>query len=354
LLASATDSLTRRDLVAYLRGLLAQTAELDDRSLIVRRLVAGGLKVKARFTDEGLAAHYCRRLGGRLLPDQAETDIRIDVIETSRLGWPAPAAWSDTTYDEDYFDLRLEEAGLRGVYPYQPRLWQMFDRAGRRGLQFAGSPDDLPVWDPGAPLRLPLHWGALELGRRRLVHAAVVGEGEDGVLLAGPGGAGKSGTTLAAIAHGLDTVGDDYVMIELGAESTAWSVYRLLKQDLRGIERIPGLRDRLGPLRLNWQSKAELDPEEVFPGSFLERMRLRAIVVPRIGGGSVSRLEPIRRGEAIEVVTRSTISQLPGEKRAAVALFTGLAARMPAYRLHLSSDGAEIAETLRGLVRGLR
>jgi hypothetical protein len=353
-LANAPESLTRHDVVAYLRGMLARTAALDDPSLVVRTLLAGGLRVRARFSDPALAAHYCRRLGERMLPDGAETDIRIDILETGRLGWPDPASWADTTYDEDYFELRLAEAGLRSVYPYQARLWQVFDRAARRGLQFASATGDLPVWDPGAPLRLPLHWGAMELGRRRLVHAAVVGEGGDGVLLAGPGGAGKSGTTLAAIAHGLNTVGDDYVMIELGAESIAWAVYRLLKQDERGIDRVAGLRDRLGPLRLNWQNKVELDPEEVFPGSFVPKMWLRAIVLPTIAGGAVSRLEPMRRGEAIEVVTRSTISQLPGEERAAVALFTGLAARMPAYRLHLSSDPAEIAETIRGLLRTSR
>ena len=35
----------------------------------------------------------------------------------------------------------------------------------------------------------------------------------DGVLLAGAGGAGKSGTTLAGILHGLSSVGDDYVAV---------------------------------------------------------------------------------------------------------------------------------------------
>jgi hypothetical protein len=345
------EAVERRAVVGYLRGLLDDARRVPDGPLLVRRLLAGRLRVKARFTDLALGALYTRRLAPDPLPvDPA--DLHVDAFEPTPLGWPEPAEWADTTYDDGLFEAQLERAGLRAVYPYQAGLWLAYDPATGRALQLARDRRSLPVWDSGAPLRLPIHWAALEKGHR-LVHAAVVGEGEKGILLAGPGGAGKSGTTLAAIAGGLNTVGDDYVMIELAQPPVAWPVYRLIKQDLAGIDRFPELRERLAGIVLNWQGKVELDPEEWFPGSMVPRMELRAVAIPTIVGGAVTRLEPLPRGKAIEIVTRNTISQLPGDKRAAVSFFTALATRMPAYRLLLSEDPVEIAATLREFVGGL-
>jgi hypothetical protein len=349
---ATTAGLTRRDLPAYLRDRLRQAADLADEKLIVRYFSAAGLKLKIRFSDPDLADLYTARLTGRSLAAFAHTDLRIDVLEAGPLGWPPPASWDDPSCSVHHFDRELRAAGLRAAYPFEAGLWQVYDGENHAALQFAGAVGDLPVWDPGAPLRLLIHW-ALQHRGARLLHGAVLGNERDGIMIAGPGGIGKSGTTLAGILNGLRTVGDDYVAVQPGNPSIAWPVYRFFKQDAAGIARFPGLDQRIGAARANWQGKLEFDSETLAPDCIAESLRLRAVVVPAIGRLAASRVEPMPRGEAIEAIARSTIFQLDGEPIAATLFCTGLTARLPTFRLRLSEDPAEIAATIGTLLQDL-
>lgn len=332
--------------------LLRQAASLDDERLLVRYFSVAGLEIKARFTDAGIADLYSERLIGRSPYAASTQSLRIDVLETSRLGWPPPARWDDPGCPEDRFERDLLVSGLRAAYPYQPRLWQVYDEAAGAALQLAGAVSDLPTWDTGAPLRLAIHW-ALHGRGRRLLHGATLGIGGDGVLISGPGGIGKSGTAMAGIVHGLLTVGDDYVVVEPGNPPKAWPVYRLFKQDLAGVRRFPGLHLQLARRPLNWQGKLEFDPEELSPGCMARSLRLRAILVPSIERLPRSRVEPMARGKAIEAIARSTIVQLAGERASIVLFCAGLAAGLPVFRLFLSEKPAEIAATVAALLENL-
>ena len=175
------------------------------------------------------------------------------------------------------------------------------------------------------------------------MHAATLGHAGFGVLIAGPGGAGKSGTTLAGLASGLSTVGDDYILLDQEGAPTALPLYRYLKQDPAGITRIPGLAERLCGARLNWQGKYEFDPETIFPGCLVDRLSLRAILLPSIAGGRHSRLERVSRSEAVQLLARDATQQLPMGGPESVLFFGGLTASLPVYRLYLSLHPAEIA-----------
>ena len=62
--------------------------------------------------------------------------------------------------------------------------------------------------------------------------------GGRGALIVGASGSGKSGTTLAGLMNGLQSVGDDYVVVDQGATIVAHSVFKLFKQDLDGLKRV--------------------------------------------------------------------------------------------------------------------
>ena len=337
---------------AYLRDLLRQTAEIDDERLLVRCFSIAGLRVKVRFSDAGLADLYTARLTGFSSAAFPGADLSVDVVEAGRLGLQAPARWEDQACSADLLERELQAAGLQAAYPYQGGLWQVHDDRNGAALQFAGAVSDLPIWDSGAPLRLVLHWALLRRGWR-LLHGATLGYGHDGVIVSGPGGIGKSATALAGIHHGLCTVGDDYVAVQPGNPPAAWPIYRLFKQDAAGLGRFAGLDRRLTSAQVNWQGKLEFDPEEVVPGCMAQSLRLRAIIVPAIARLPASRVEPMSRGEAIEALARSTITQLSGERASAVLFCAGLTARLPVFRLSLSEDPAEIAATIGSLIRDL-
>lgn len=80
----------------------------------------------------------------------------------------------------------------------------------RRGLWIVG--ERLPPWDAAAPLRRLLQWVGAEEGVL-LTHAGTVVHQGRALLLVGAGEAGKSSTVGIAVRDGLQTVGEDYVLL---------------------------------------------------------------------------------------------------------------------------------------------
>jgi hypothetical protein len=219
-------------------------------------------------------------------------------------------------------------------------------------VQLAQTADDLPVWDNGAPLRIPIHWASLDRGLR-LVHGATLGNSRDAVLIAGPGGSGKSSTTLGGIANGLQTVGDDYVLVTPTDPPIAMPVYRLLKQDQSGVDRIDGLSERLGTLQPNWQGKVEFNADEFFPGCIANSQRIRAILVPAICHAQKTRIEPIDWMASLRALARPTLEQIPCDRDTGLLFCMGLSKKVPGFRLLLPNNATEIAEKIEKFIEGL-
>jgi hypothetical protein len=213
-----------------------------------------------------------------------------------------------------------------------------------RGLILVRTAEDLPPWAAGAPFAPLLHLAFAWRGWR-LLHAATLGVGGAATLLAGPGGAGKSGTTRAGIAHGLMTAGDDYVLVEPDVTPMAWPVYRVLKQDGAGLHRIG--RDDLARLAANWSGKVELDLETAFPGRIADSLSLRSILLPVITGANRTSIVPAAPTEAFSAIAASMLTQLPGARIAGFSFLTRLTRTLPAYQLRLSTEPQEIADAVR-------
>ena len=89
--------------------------------------------------------------------------------------------------------------------------------------------DSLPSWEIYSPLKEFIHVVALKQGCW-LAHAGSMGNDKEGVLLFGPGGNGKSTTTIACLREDFYTAGDDYVLIDARSTSiTAHAIYKTIK-----------------------------------------------------------------------------------------------------------------------------
>ncbi len=120
----------------------------------------------------------------------------------------------------------------------------------------------------------------------RLAHAGTLGVDGKGIQLAGAGGSsGKSGTVVAGLLNGLDSVGDDYVLTDIVDGVTAYPLFATLKQDPKGFRRL-GLKHRLkSPGLLNWQGKHQFLLENIAAQTTPARLDIIALVLPSIGGG---------------------------------------------------------------------
>lgn len=337
----------------YGRVLLSAAARLDAAVLTSLRLQSAGIAAEMYFSDPDQACLSARNLAWHPLPEATPADFRVFLLDAESLGWPAPAPWPTDRFDRARLNRDLAAAGLRGAYLHDPRVWQFFDPALRLGVQLLRRPAAAPAWESGAPLRAFLHWlHAAETAQ--LCHAGSVGVEGRGVLLVGAGGSGKSGTTLAAVAGGLATVGDDYCLVRQDDDGVvAQPLFRILKQDPAGVRRAFG-RSAAGCFgALNWQGKFEIHADQLPRNPFADRLRIGAIVVPRIAGGAVSAFRPLDAGSAMRALAPSSAFQLPDGERQGIAFAARLCRRLPSFEMSLSSDAREIAVSLESFLRKL-
>ncbi|MEI9426945.1 serine kinase [Mesorhizobium sp. Cs1299R1N3] len=343
---------TLETLPDYARYLIAAAEGAAPRYPTTRKVRLPRLELTAHL-GHGVLADALSHAFVEAGHDQPEPSMcRIFIAHPGIDGIPEPARWGDAHFTEHGFARRLAEAGLRGHYFHDLDFWQIYDPQHCIGVQLMASADAFPPWEPGAPLRAFLHWEYAARGMR-LTHAGTLGIEGKGILLAGSGGAGKSGTVAAGLLNGLDSVGDDYVLIDLAGGVTARPLFSTLKQDALGFARL-GLRQRLtaqGPL--NWQGKHMFHVDDIAPGPVPAMLDIVALMVPHISGGGASSIMPVSRRDAMIALAPSGIAQMPGERESGFRFFGELTRHLPCFRLSLGTDPAEIAGTIEAfLTRG--
>jgi len=205
---------------------------------------------------------------------------------------------------------------------------------------------------PAAPLRPFLHWYYAERGMR-LAHTGTLGLGGKGVLLPGAGGSGKSGTVMAGVRHGLQSVGDDYVLLDCDSAVKARPIYATLKQDQKGFERL-GLGSVLaGHLTPNWQGKYELNLPALSRQPVPSEDRIEAILVPRIANTPTTKIAPVSRAEAMMALAASSIHQMQDERESGFRFFSDVTRRLPAFRVELGQHPQEISEAISRFISDL-
>ncbi|TGP21952.1 MULTISPECIES: hypothetical protein [unclassified Mesorhizobium] len=343
MICNAARSVGRDNLVDWCREIIAAAEALPREAAALEQVSPAAMPMELRFDDGGLSAGYRSRFHSSAPAGRAAT--RVHVLTGSSNGFETLAEWDDPSFQPKEFHARLKAAGLRAAYPFQKRLWRLFDERSRVGLQWCAAPSELPPWDGSAPLRQHLHWMLEDTGMR-LAHAATLGLDKRGVILFGRGGAGKSGTTLAGLAAGLSTVGDDYIALGLSPRPLARPLYRMVKQDRAGLSRIQGLAGHAANLDVNWRGKAEFDPSAYFNGAFAAEMSIEAVILPRIAHAEKPSLVDVRPQAAMLALMTSNLHQFAGEEDDGMRFFSRFLAGMPCFQLDLSADARRNGDLL--------
>lgn len=114
----------------------------------------------------------------------------------------------------------------------QRKVLKVYDQKNGIGLLAFEDRELLPSWELYSPIKEFIHLHALNQSCVLLHAASLVSPDrpEQGALIVGPGGSGKSTLTAYAIEQGMLTNGDDYVLVDLRQDKPlCWSVYRTLK-----------------------------------------------------------------------------------------------------------------------------
>jgi hypothetical protein len=247
-------------------------------------------------------------------------------------------------------DSILAEVGMKGSFYAPLNQWDLFDPDFAMGVRFQTNPSAYPEWEPTAPLAHFLNW-AMRAEKRMVLHAATLGCAGRGVLIAAPGGHGKSGTTLAGVLNGLTSVGDDYCVVDLAGNITAYPFFRKMKQDQAGLERV-GLKvdpsTMTGP---NWQDKFVFDLRHFAPEAAVDSLAIQAILLPEITHSKTTEFRPAKALEVLRFLGPSTMKQLSGDREGVFDACAEIARRIPGVHMQLGTNPAEIAAAVGRFIR---
>lgn len=333
-------------IAAYARSVLERAGSLPRNDARRARVRLPGLSIEVHSFDAAMAEAVTRNFLPVSGTDPLSTEeMEIWIVHGEVPDSPVAARWSrGAPYAPHAVAQALDMAGLRAEYYFDLDHWHVCDPSQGTAVQLMRGPEAYPPWETGAPLRPFLHWHYARRGMR-LAHAGTLGVGGKGVLMAGAGGSGKSGTVIAGLLNGLQSVGDDYVLLNAEREITAYPLYATLKQDPVGYKRL-GLDRRLPAGSLNWQGKHQFLIGQVAPGAVPPSLRIGALLVPAVGKASRTTIAPVPRAEAMMALAASSIHQMPGERESGFRFFSMIAQRLPCFRLDLGREPAEIADAI--------
>ncbi len=311
----------------------------------------GGRIVRIRFAGAALPSHLTRALAHREIPP-ATPGLTLCVWDSASTGTPLPllieslvVLLRDRWWER--LDSRREIKGydggrIRTSFFLGPDILSALDVERHLGLYWIAAEDKLPYWERGSPFLSLLSWWMAEQDRH-YVHAGAVGRPDGGVLLAGPGGSGKSTSALAALAAGLAYASDDYCLVTDRPVPFVYSIYSTAKlKALVDFDRFPDLRDRCSNLERVGDEKAVLFLNEHFTAQVVDGFPIRALLLPRVTGAPRAHLTPATAMEAFKALAPSSLLQVPGSGPRLLHTLGRLVKQLPALHLNLGGDPATI------------
>ena len=180
-----------------------------------------------------------------------------------------------------------------------------------------------------------------------ILHAAGVAAGADCLLLAAPGGHGKTTLTAALLAEGLEYLGDDLIILSRDNPPLAWPLpgplclkagsWPVLKPYYPSLENLPVCVRRDQPVRY-------LPPLRAAP---MQARPIQGLLFPHYQPGHSTRLEPISPGNALHCLLSANTQLRPPLHAVHIRGFLAWLDRIPAYRLTYESLAEAVAAVRR-------
>lgn len=335
---------TEADFVAAMLDAARQAEAAGE--VTVQRLEIAGVRIDIRYGGRTLHDAISPALA-HLEVGSGEPEVVIRAWDTPSTGVavpPSPVESTRLTFRGDIAG--FDDPRYRTAFQWSEYSISAFDVAAGEASYWVADPAKLPYWSKSSPMRTMLGWVLAEHGVQ-LLHAAAVGTEHGAVVISGPGGTGKSTTSLTALEAGLDYLGDDYVAVTLDPP-TVHSLYATAKiADLQhpAAQRYP----KVPPSPGDEKGVLQLHPEA---SALLRRSApLLAVLTPEIADQEHSEVVGVDRARVEQAVAFTTLAQLPHAGREARERMRRLLDTVPAGLLRLGRDRASVADAIREVIR---
>jgi hypothetical protein len=322
-------------------------------SVIERRYEIAGSRVLLRFAGPAMLDRLASAFGHLTAEPEGPVSLTVNIWDSATTGTEAPPQFGEPVEvaAENGFAGAVfyhESGGLQALARW--RTLAALDSNDDVAWFWAPDPALMLSWDWAYPIRPILDWW---LGRQGIVltHGGGVGGPDGGVAIVGPGGSGKSTSTLSAVGSLLKYAGDDQIAVRTTDSPWLYSVYSSGKLGDFHVERFPELAAGIVNPDHTAIEKGVTYVEEQVPGSTIRGFSLRAILIPKVVlGREEPRLVPISALASLAAIAPSTILAAPPHRPEALAALADLARALPSFQLELGSNLELIPEAIAELL----
>ncbi len=172
-----------------------------------------------------------------------------------------------------------------------------------------------------------------------LVHGAVIGVNNTGVLFCGTGHRGKSTLTVNALLHGFDYIADDYLLLEQhGNELFSYPLYSIITLSDQSYDRMKG---RLNVAYVSKNSRKDKDVYSIsaYHQQFATKYPVKLCIYLRFTDDIEPRITMGDKDIAVRELVFSTLRQVGDTQDVpSIAKLYGFVEKLPFYCLHLTKD----------------
>lgn len=166
-----------------------------------------------------------------------------------------------------------------------------------------------------------------------MLHAAAVTDGDSCLIMAAPGGSGKTTLTAALLAEGWDYLGDDMILLSRDEPPRAWPLpgplclkagsWPVLKPYYPNLDTWPVLQRWDQPVR--YLPPPQPSPDRDWP--------IRGLIFPAYQPGHSTTLESLTASAALQLLTAANVRWRLPLTAHDIGVLIGWLNRLPAYRL---------------------
>ena len=309
-----------------------------------------GMTFRLRFGDDISWRLILPSLAHHIVEGDAPADWTIHLWDgtTTHSAMPVPTAEILQSRRRNCVTM-LSDDRYQAYYLEWMGMLSMVDREGVAYVCYLNAAE-LPMYEKAAPLRQVFNT-ALNSRGCQIVHAAALGSPRASFLLAGAARSGKSTLAVQGLLHGFGFQSDDLCLLSNGSPPQTWNLYNVAKLRQDSLDRIsPNLS--LVPFTEGTETKYYFHIHEVYPGSILPAVPLKALLLPQVTPGPVSRLVPATQLDAMRALVPWSLSEVPSADNLGANIMLKALGQVPSYALHLGSDSRQTLALLQELMDG--
>ena len=268
----------------------------------------------------------------------AEPALVITAWDEAATGIPCP--FPRTVFEDDAPGTTTVSSDGRHVLFERANTVFSFDRARRHMVGWVSAANKLTQYERGRPLHSAFLLWQRDLGYQP-VHAGFIERGGHGILLGGPGGSGKSTTSLVCMADGWAYLADDYVAVERrDSRFVGHGLYCSTHLEQDHLTRFESLVPDASPPVLAGEDKSMVLLADVKGSHLGGAAEISVLALPRIGTGETTTFRSASKGEALLRLAPSSLLLLPyqGIGHDGFAALVALVEGVPTYWLELGRD----------------